>query len=732
MKVLLAHTPQMRRDYYGERSLNGLRAVAEVKLHEGDDALDAAALVDAARDVEIIVADRMTPGPGEIFAKLPKLRAFVRCAVDIRNIDVAAASAAGVLVTRASPGFVQSVAELAIGYMVDLSRGVSRATADYHAGRAPEVVMGRQLAGSRIGIIGFGSIGRYLAGLAKALGMEVLVADPFVTIDDASIQHVPLDDLLGRADYVVCLAIANEATENLIGQAALARMQKHAFFINLSRGNLVDEAALAAALRENRIAGAALDVGRAPDQMPSPELAKLPNVIATPHVGGLTPQAIEHQSSETVRQVAAIIRGEAPDGAVNAESWTRRPETRRLMQSRLPFYYGWMIVVVVFVTMAIGVNARTAFSLLFPPIIGEFGWDRGVTAGAFSFGFVVSAVMSPLIGRLMDRYGPRGVMELGVVLMGGGMLLAPLTTQPWHLYLTIGVLVGAGSVCLGYSGQSLFVPNWFVRRRGLAIGIAFAGVGIGSVTLLPWVQHMIEQTGWRTSCTAMGILIIVVLAPINLLLHKRPEDIGLLPDGDPAPTATSAKARLQHRRSRLGRHRLDLEPRDAHRALLVDRDRLFLRPVHLVRGAGAPDQIPARHRLQSDCRRLGARHRQPARHSRPDLARPSLRPHRPRIGVGDCLLRLRHLLCRAGRAEICAEPAAGLSDGVHARRARLRPHLGDGAGGAGDFSGQALRQHLWHHHARRTCGRRRGAVGDRRCCSTSPATTPRLSPSALP
>src|SRR5438105_4557781 len=328
LKVLLAHTPQMRRDYYGERSLNGLRAVADVKLHEGDDALDAAALIEAARDVDIIVADRMTQGPGAIFPKLANLRAFVRCAVDIRNIDVEAAAAVGVLVTRASPGFVQSVAELAVGYMVDLSRGVSRATADYHAGRAPEVVMGRQLAGNRIGIIGYGSIGRYLAGLAKALGMEVLVADPFVTIDDADIQHVPLDDLLSRSDYVVCLAIANEATENLIGQAALARMPKHAFFINLSRGNLVDEAALAAALRENRIAGAAMDVGRAPDQMPSPELAKLPNVIATPHVGGLTPQAIEHQSAETVRQVAEIIRGNAPVGAVNAENWTRRLGTR--------------------------------------------------------------------------------------------------------------------------------------------------------------------------------------------------------------------------------------------------------------------------------------------------------------------------------------------------------------------------------------------------------------------
>jgi MFS family permease len=206
---------------------------------------------------------------------------------------------------------------------------------------------------------------------------------------------------------------------------------------------------------------------------------------------------------------------------------------------RLPFFYGWIIVVVTFITMAIGVNARTSFSLFFPPIIDEFGWERGVTAGAFSFGFLVSGAVSPLIGRLMDRFGPRAVMELGVALMAGGLLLAPLTTQPWHLYLTIGVMVGTGSVCLGYSGQSLFLPNWFNRRRGLAMGLAFAGVGIGSITLLPWVQHMIEQTGWRTACTAIGIVVLVVLAPINLLLRKRPEDIGLRPDGDAAPLASA-------------------------------------------------------------------------------------------------------------------------------------------------------------------------------------------------
>src|SRR5438270_12068999 len=111
---------------------------------------------------------------------------------------------------------------------------------------------------------------------------------------------------------------------------------------------------------------------------------------------------------------------------------------------RLPFFYGWVIVAVTFVTMAIGVTARTAFSLLFPPIIEEFGWERGVTAGAFSFGFLVSGALSPLTGRMMDRFGPRAVMELGVVLMASGLLLAPLTTPAGHLYLTIAVPCGGG------------------------------------------------------------------------------------------------------------------------------------------------------------------------------------------------------------------------------------------------------------------------------------------------
>lgn len=207
---------------------------------------------------------------------------------------------------------------------------------------------------------------------------------------------------------------------------------------------------------------------------------------------------------------------------------------------RLPFFYGWVVVAVAFVTMGVGVNARTAFSLLFPPILDEFGWDRGVTAGAFSFGFVVSAILSPSLGRLMDRRGPRVVMELGVVLVAIGLLLATLVREPWHLYATLGVLVGGGSVCLSYTGQALYLPNWFVRRRGLALSIAFSGVGAGSIVLLPWLQTLIEAAGWRTACWTLGLLVLVLLVPLNLLLRRRPEDLGLEPDGDRASADAAA------------------------------------------------------------------------------------------------------------------------------------------------------------------------------------------------
>ena len=207
---------------------------------------------------------------------------------------------------------------------------------------------------------------------------------------------------------------------------------------------------------------------------------------------------------------------------------------------RLPFFYGWVIVAVAFVTTGVGVNARTAFSLLFPPILKEFGWERGVIAGAFSFGFLVSALLSPTLGWLMDRRGPRAVMGLGVAMMSAGLLLAAQVSAPWHLYLTLGVLVGGGSVCLGYTGWSLFLPNWFVRRRGLAVSLAFAGVGLGSIVLLPWMQFFMDRHGWRTACWTLGLLLLLVLAPLVLLLRRRPDEMGLQPDGDAQPAAGAA------------------------------------------------------------------------------------------------------------------------------------------------------------------------------------------------
>ncbi len=207
---------------------------------------------------------------------------------------------------------------------------------------------------------------------------------------------------------------------------------------------------------------------------------------------------------------------------------------------RLPFFYGWVVVAIAFVTMGIGVTARTAFSLLFPPILAEFGWERGVTAGAFSIGFMVSTLFTPFLGRLMDAWGPRAVLIPGALLVGGGMALAPLIHSTWALYLTLGLMVSGGSIALAYTGHALFLPNWFVRRRGFAIGVAFSGAGVGAIVLLPWMQHVIVRAGWRTACVAMAALILVVLVPLNLLQRRHPEEMGLEPDGAPAPPPAAA------------------------------------------------------------------------------------------------------------------------------------------------------------------------------------------------
>jgi MFS family permease len=216
-----------------------------------------------------------------------------------------------------------------------------------------------------------------------------------------------------------------------------------------------------------------------------------------------------------------------------------RTERRR----RLPIFYGWVLVGTAFVTMGLVVNARTAFSLFFPAILDEFGWSRALTAATFTTGLLTSNVFTPFLGVLMDRWGPRVIFPVGLGLMSVGLALATRTTAPWHLHVTLGVLVAGASVFVSYMGHSLLLPNWFVRQRGLALGIAFSGVGVGSFLLLPWVQGLIGRVGWRGACWALAALLTFVVLPLNALVpRRRPEDMSLRPDGDQAPGGASRPA----------------------------------------------------------------------------------------------------------------------------------------------------------------------------------------------
>jgi D-3-phosphoglycerate dehydrogenase len=316
--VFISHPPSKLAYYYGDRAIAALQAIADVRFNPRETDLSSAELAELARGCDVIISYRQTMGDAALFAAMPELKAFMRCAIDIRNIDVAAASRHGVLVTQASAGFIASVAEWIIGMMIDLSRHISKSSTQYHAGLNAPPVMGRELRGATVGVIGYGQISRYFCDLALAFGMSVVVHDPFTPTGRPALKDVSLNTLLRAADYVVCLAAATETTENLMNAQTFSLMKKTAFFINASRGNLVDEHALLAALDASVFNGCALDVGRAPDQMPSPLVAAHPKVIATPHIGGLTPPAIEHQAMETVAQVAELVRGRVPEGAVNA------------------------------------------------------------------------------------------------------------------------------------------------------------------------------------------------------------------------------------------------------------------------------------------------------------------------------------------------------------------------------------------------------------------------------
>ncbi|MEZ5741454.1 MAG: NAD(P)-dependent oxidoreductase [Burkholderiaceae bacterium] len=174
--------------------------------------------------------------------------------MDIRTVDVAAASAHGVLVTHATPGFVSAVNEWILGVMIDLARGISKASAVYQRGLEPQARMGIQLSGATLGVVGLGAIGSRLVVLATQLGMKVIAYDPFVSEVPDGAETADLQSLLTCADFVVCLAVANETTENSVRRGCLSPMKPTAHHQCVARQPSVDELALLAALEAGSIA----------------------------------------------------------------------------------------------------------------------------------------------------------------------------------------------------------------------------------------------------------------------------------------------------------------------------------------------------------------------------------------------------------------------------------------------------------------------------------------------
>jgi D-3-phosphoglycerate dehydrogenase len=230
----------------------------------------------------------------------------------------------GVTLTNSSGAAASPIAQTAILYMLALSRNV-RAWFEHQDNKEWQRHEFTELDGSRLAVIGMGPIGEEIARLGVALNMQVegIRRTPKGNEPCPTFSFDHLSDVLGRADWVALALPLTPDTQNLFDQQQFAHMKPGAHFINVGRGELVDESALINALNSQHLAGAALDVGMDADQMPSPALARHPRVIATPHVGGLTPEAIAHQALETVAQATAVLQGRIPPGAVNAEQASR-------------------------------------------------------------------------------------------------------------------------------------------------------------------------------------------------------------------------------------------------------------------------------------------------------------------------------------------------------------------------------------------------------------------------
>jgi D-3-phosphoglycerate dehydrogenase / 2-oxoglutarate reductase len=242
------------------------------------------------------------------------------------TVDVSACTKAGIAVVNQSGGNATSVAEHTLGLILGVSRRMSETDRKMRReiGFAREAVMGHEIHGKTIGLIGIGHIGTKVAALSKAFGLKVLAHDPYLSqaeIASRGAQAVPLDQLLEHSDFVSLHCPRNNETKGLINAARLAQMKRGAILINTARGGIHDEAALAAALQSGHLAGAGLDVWDVePPPLNHPLLA-MENVYATFHTAGVTHEARNNMAAIAAEQIVMTLRGERPPRLINPEVW---------------------------------------------------------------------------------------------------------------------------------------------------------------------------------------------------------------------------------------------------------------------------------------------------------------------------------------------------------------------------------------------------------------------------
>lgn len=251
------------------------------------------------------------PFPAELIDCAPELRIIARTGVGYDNVDVRAASRRGITVCATPGANKQSVAELTIGLLIGAARGIETSAYSVRTGSWAQT-NGRELAGSTLGLIGLGAIGRAVATIAHGIGMRLLAHD--MAPDNAfmanhDIEPCDLDGLLRRSDFVSIHVALTPLSRGMIGRAALATMKPGAFLVNTARGGIVDEVALADALRSGHLGGAALDVLESEPLVADHPLRDAPNVTITPHIAGATAEARMRSSQMAASQVIDFLEG---------------------------------------------------------------------------------------------------------------------------------------------------------------------------------------------------------------------------------------------------------------------------------------------------------------------------------------------------------------------------------------------------------------------------------------